>query len=192
MSEQDRHRWNEKYSRNEHSSPEPSRIIMEAACYLPNKKGRALDVAGGTGRHSLWLAKRGWEVTLADLSDEALRVARERASSASLRLNVQQIDLEHDPFPQGPWDLIVCVHYLWRPLFLDICKHLSRGGRLFFLQPTRINLERNDKPSVRFLLEEGELPELASDLVVVHYAEGWLEEGRHEAFLVAERLPSGT
>jgi hypothetical protein len=52
---------------------------------------------------------------------------------------------------------------------------------LVFVQPTR------RRPGPRFLLEEGELVRLAGGLDVVQYREGWLEEGRHEALLVARR-----
>jgi hypothetical protein len=37
------------------------------------------------------------------------------------------------------------------------------------------------------LLAEGELRSLARELQVVHYEEGWLEDGRHDAVLVARR-----
>ncbi|MDQ3610513.1 MAG: class I SAM-dependent methyltransferase, partial [Actinomycetota bacterium] len=39
--------------------------------------GRALDVATGTGRHAVWLASSGWQVTAVDFS--AVGVAQGRA-----------------------------------------------------------------------------------------------------------------
>lgn len=40
---------------------------------------RALDLGCGTGRDSVYLAKKGWEVTAIDLQERALHKARERA-----------------------------------------------------------------------------------------------------------------
>lgn len=40
--------------------------------------GHVLDVGGGAGRYAAWLAERGYEVTLLDLSRGQLAVARER------------------------------------------------------------------------------------------------------------------
>ena len=53
--------------------------------------------------------------------------------------------------------------------------------------PTRSNLRRHPHPREAFLLDDGELPSLVGDLEVVSYEEGWLDEGRHEARLVARR-----
>ena len=75
----------------------------------------------------------------------------------------------------------------------DFAQHLSSKGVLLFVQPTLRNLERHARPSQRYLLAEGELRELAiaSALKILHYAEDWSVEGRHEALLVAEREDVG-
>ena len=182
---EDRDRWNERYRAGEHSGADPNLLLTQLDSLLP-RSGHAIDVAGGVGRNSLWLANRGLQVTLADTSDVALNLARERATRANLSLHFLQIDLEREPFPDGPWDLIVIVHYLWRPLFRQIPRALTPGGRLVVIQPTKSNLQRHAKPSERFLLDDGELPSLVPELEQVYYQEGWLVEGRHEAVLVAQ------
>jgi hypothetical protein len=57
--------------------------------------------------------------------------------------------------------------------------------------PTRSNLERHTRPDPRHLLEDGELPGLVPGLEIVRYEEGWTEQGRHEARLVARGLHAG-
>jgi tellurite methyltransferase len=184
MTDEDRTRWNEKYRAGEHSSSEPSILLTELDPLLPNS-GRAIDIAGGTGRHALWLARRGLDVTVADISDVALEIAQRRAAQANLSMATLQIDLEQEPFPAGPWDLIVSVHYLWRPLFEMVPTVLSLGGIFVCIQPTMSNLTRHEKPSARFLLADDELPRLVSRMQTLYYQEGWLAEGRHEAVIVA-------
>lgn len=184
MCEDDRHRWNDKYRLGDHTAAGPSSLLTELDSFLPTS-GRALDLAGGAGRNAIWLARRGLEVTVADVSDVALELAEARAAEAGVTLSTQRIDFEFDPFPAGKWDLIVSVHFLLRPLFVNFPAASAPGGTLVCIHPTRRNLERHAKPPQRFLLEEGELRELANNLQVIHYEEGWLAEGRHEAVLVA-------
>ena len=184
MSHDDRTLWNDRYRAGEHDSLEPTRLLVEVEHLLP-RTGRAIDVAGGTGRNARWLARRGLDVTVADTSDVALQMVRNRAAAENLIVSTQQVDLETEPFPDGPWDLVVIVHYLWRPLLATIPSVLAPGGIFVCIHPTKSNLTRYSKPSARFLLEDGELPTLVSAMKTIYYREGWQSDGRHEAILVA-------
>jgi SAM-dependent methyltransferase len=186
MSQFDRDKWNARYRERGRKTAGPSSFLMSLDDLLPTK-GRALDVAGGAGRHAIWLAKRGLDVTLADVSEEAMSLAEDEAASAEVRIHSLVIDLEAEPFPAGPWDVIVSFYYLQRTLFEGFAAALAPGGLLVFAQPTKSNLERHAKPPAPFLLEDGELPGLVQGLEIVRYHEGWQSEGRHEAQLVARK-----
>jgi len=54
--------------------------------HLPPPPARVLDCGGGPGRYAIELARRGYEVTLFDLSAECLRLAREKAAEAGVTL----------------------------------------------------------------------------------------------------------
>src|SRR3954467_2050626 len=88
----------------------------------PVAPGRALDLACGAGRHSIWLTERGWEVTSVD---------REHASGfPELRVPGLLIaDLEKHEFAIEPaqWDLIVCGVY-WQPDLLPAIRAGVRPG----------------------------------------------------------------
>lgn len=188
MSEADRQRWNARYQE-QARGPEPSRFLLSLADRMP-RTGRALEVAGGPGHDALWLARRGLDVTLVDISDVALERAAAAAREAGVPLHVERVDVEEAPLPAGPYQLVLCMNFLWRPMFEVVPQVLAPGGLFVFAQPTRSNLQRHPHPSARFLLEDGELPGLVRGLEVVSYTEGWTEEGRHEARLVAIRSPS--
>jgi SAM-dependent methyltransferase len=181
----DRDRWNERY-RAEVGVPPPSPWLLALDPLLP-RRGRALDVGGGSGRNALWLAARGLDVTLADASDVALDRARAEARARGLRLATAEVDLEEAPPPPGPWDLVVCLYFLHRPLLAALPAALAPGGLLVVAHATRRNLERHPRPGPRHVLEEGELPGLVPGLEALRSEEGWLEGGRHEARLVARR-----
>jgi tellurite methyltransferase len=120
-----------------------------------------------------------------------LGLAAQAARDAGVSIAVREMDLETELPPPGPWDLILCFHFLKRSLFPALTDALAPGGLLVFCQPTRRNLERHDRPPARFLLDEGELPALIAELPLetLRYEEGWLDEGRHEARLLARRRP---
>ncbi len=154
-------------------------MTVELAPLLPDP-GRAIDVAGGRGRHAAWLADRGWDTTLVDFSPVAL-------DAVPAGITTIEADLEADLFPEGPWDLILVVHYLHRELFPSMIAQLPPGGLLAFAIATERNLERHERPPLPYLLAEGEAPELVPGLHIRYCAEGWSIEDRHEARLVASR-----
>jgi SAM-dependent methyltransferase len=65
---------------------------------------RVLDLACGTGRHSLELARRGYEVVGVDISADLLEIAEKDAASESLAASFVQVDLReldfHEEFDQ--------------------------------------------------------------------------------------------
>ncbi len=193
----DRERWDQRWAsgvRVAVPSPEVTRLCEAAGLAGPGL-GRAADLGGGTGRHAIWLAGQGWDATVVDVSEVALGLARAEAQRCGVRVETVQADLEVDPIPGGPWDLLVVHHFIWRPLLASAGRALTPGGHLVVVHPTLRNLERHPRPSARFLLAEGELQRLiaASGLEVVSYAEGWTDALRHEARLLARRpaAPAG-
>ena len=70
MSQADRQKWNDKYAAGFPMPREPAAVLVGLDRFLP-RRGRALDVAGGAGRHGIWLAQRGLDVTIADISAPA-------------------------------------------------------------------------------------------------------------------------
>jgi tellurite methyltransferase len=191
----DRERWDAKYQDRGARLRDPAAWFVAHADSLPTS-GRALDLAGGTGRHAVWLASRGLDVTLADVSPVGLALARDLAAQSGVTLEAAvEADLEThgllgpdaSPALAGPWDLVLIHHFLWRPLLTEVPRTLAPGGRLAFVHPTRTNLERHQRPSARYLLEDGELARLVAELPleVLLLEEGWGSEGRHEARLIA-------
>lgn len=56
---------------------------------------KVLDMACGTGRHSILFAKKGFDVTAIDLSKNMLSVARQKANAEKLNINFIHSDLRH-------------------------------------------------------------------------------------------------
>jgi tellurite methyltransferase len=183
MTKDDQKRWDARWTaRGDAPLSEPSPWLTSITS-LP-ASGRALDVGSGSGRHALWLAAHGLDVTAVDISPIALERAEHEAGRRGLRLRTVCMDLDGD-MPEGLWDVVLLSNFLHRPLLGRAADLLVPGGQLIVDHPTRTNLERHERPSARFLLEDGELPSLVPGLRIVHHSEAWRDNGRHEAHFIA-------
>ncbi len=183
-----RERWNRRYGERPPPS-EPSAFLTDRADLLPDG-GRALDLAGGAGRHAIWLARRGFEVTLTDVSDTACARAGARADAAGVELDVRRIELGVEPLPAGPFSLVLSHAYLDTEVWREAIGRLGVGGVALLCQPTVRTLERRDRPGRSWLLEEGQMEAFTSTLdgiEVLELSEGWTDEDRHEARAVLRR-----
>ena len=181
-----RDRWDERY-RHQPAPSAPALFVIDDLKPWLESPGRALDVAGGAGRNSLWLAERGWHTTLVDISPVAVGSVRESAQRRGVQIDTIIADLTAEPLPAGPWDLILMVHYLQRDLFPQVVDRLAPRGLLAFSIATERNLERHECPPRPYLLEPSEAEALADSLDVLFAAEGWYDDDRHEARIIARR-----
>jgi SAM-dependent methyltransferase len=185
MATNDRERWDRRYASGEETEPEPPDWLASLGEEIPTQ-GRALDVAAGTGRAALWLARRGLAVTAVDVSPVGLERCAALARREGLAVETFASDLEQAPLPSGPWDVIACFHYLQRGLFPAMRDALAPGGILVCEIGTLRTLERHARPSARWLLEENELLRLCAPLSIAYYREGWIRD-RADARVVARK-----
>ena len=186
MSAYDFEKWEARYQSGRGYGGEPHPFLDQVAAHHLPTSGRALDVAGGTGRHARWLARRGLSVTLIDISPAGLARAQAAAAREGLELVTQAHDLD-DGFPPGSWEVILVTFFLVRDHFASIAEALSVGGRLVLVHPTRRNLERHAKPSAEWLLDPGELDDGVPGLETLHHEENWSRQGRHEVRYVGRK-----
>jgi len=178
---------------------EPAGIVRELLPLLPN--GPALDLACGTGRHSLLLAEVSHPVTAVDGSSVALEIFAERARAQDFEVHhankreieaenrnrhirLVQADLERAILPTASFAVILCIHYLQRSLHPQIERALAPGGMVVFETYTLPQLESAQGPhNPAFLLETGELRGAFPSLELLFYRE--LRAGQGIATLIA-------
>ena len=149
--------WNERYSKREHINDQPHPLITKFVSNL--RAGSALDVACGLGRHALWLAERGWQVTAVDSSPVAIQILEEQCRERGLSLNLVNADLERREFviEREVYDLIIVCNYLQRDLFSSIKAGTCVGG-IVIATISMIDNDPNVKPmNPAYLLNPGEL-----------------------------------
>jgi len=174
MSEHDRTKWNRKY----HEKPTlledrpPSRLLETFYRQAPGD--RAIDLACGSGRHTLFLAKNGFKVDAADISSLALAALGKK--SDSLDVTLMEVDLDHFTPQEGIYDLVIKSNYLDRPLIKRTADSLKPGA--LFIVETYMTHPENEKEDSNpdFLLQPNELKEIfAEDFEILAYEEFWNE-----------------
>ncbi|WP_193608295.1 class I SAM-dependent methyltransferase [Nocardioides lijunqiniae] len=97
--------------------------------------GTALDAGCGGGAEAVWLAARGWDVTGADISAEALARAAELAASEGVGEQVRWVEADLATWePDGRFDLVM-THYAHAAipqleLYDRIAEWVAPGGTL--------------------------------------------------------------
>jgi SAM-dependent methyltransferase len=126
--------WDERYAERQQWSSEPNALIAELLAGLP--PGQAVDLAAGEGRHALWLAGLGWQVTAVDFS--AVGLGRGAAQHGAERVTWVTADVTTWTAPPASTDLVVVAYlHLPEPDTVDVLTRavgwLRPGGRLLVL-----------------------------------------------------------
>ncbi len=140
----------------------------------------ALDLACGSGREALYLARQGYAVTAVDIKPDALERLAASAAAAELTVQAHCLDLELSPpdWPAASFGLIHVARYLHRPLFPYLQHWLKPGGVLIYETFLRGAEQFGGPRRPQFLLERGELVERFAGWTVLHAAEQTLADGR--------------
>lgn len=183
--------WNKKYSEGSHSSLNPDPFLVSAydEFLFGTTPGLALDIAGGVGRHAIWLAQHGWRVKLLDIAEVGIKQAEENArragTSRSISTKVCDLNTMHD-LGRERYDLVVVFFFLQRTLFPALTAALKPGGFVIYKTYTAEQKHFAGGPShPMFLLEPNELLRAFSALRVLHYHETIQQKGVAE--LVARK-----
>ena len=169
------------------NSFEPAQFLVENIELLP--KGRVLDIAMGSGRNAIYLAKLGFEVEGVDISPETVIAALESAEENAVRIKAQVADLEKTfHIKEGAYDVITCFNYLQRSLIPEIKNGLRLGGMIVY-ETYIVDQARFGKPkNPDYLLKHNELLEMFRELRCLRYREGIFEGLRAIASMVAQKV----
>jgi SAM-dependent methyltransferase len=143
----DSQQWDERYSATEFVwATGPNQFVAAELAGLP--PGRAIDVAAGEGRNTVWLAERGWQVTAVDFSRVGLE--KGRRLSAVRGVDGAQVDwvvadlCDYQPEPGG-YDLALIAYLQVGPkaratVLGRAAAALAPGGTVFVVAHDLTNL----------------------------------------------------
>lgn len=179
MSAKDREKWDKKYTEMAAllQMRPPSELLERFHTETAGKK--ALDLACGGGRHTLYLAKKGFQVHAVDISSVALDALRQKTDSPNITLI--EADLDDFTLQPGSYDLIVKTNFLDRDLIERAQTALAPGG--IMIVETYMADPGNEKPDSNpdFLLKKDELlSRFSHSFTILEYREFWNEA--HEKY----------
>jgi SAM-dependent methyltransferase len=151
--------------------------VLETVGRLPNDLP-LVDVAGGTGRHAIPIARAGRAVTLVDIVFQAVTTAR----NTEPELETIVGSASRLPLRPRQFGVVLVTNFLDRAIFTDLTALLLPGGFLVYETYTAAHLDLVQRglargPSSReYVLQPDELPRLAQGLEVREHWEGETED----------------
>ena len=186
MSLKDKRKWDAKYGDEDRISAKIPSDWLTTHTGLLCGKGKALDIAAGEGRNSIFAASLGYEVICMDISEVALSKARALASQKNVKITILSADLDKSSLPKNEYDLVLCFNFLDRNLFQEIRNTLKTGGILFY-ETFTVDYLKYSSFKRQWVLEQNELLKAFEGFRVLRYRE---VDENPEAFasLIAQKL----
>ena len=128
--------WDSRYRTNDYiygKEPNPQFREFINGFTLP---GKILLPGEGEGRNGVYAAKKGWKVTAADSSREAINKAHKLATSEGVSLVFHHADIFSLTLERSYYDVVALVFFhvgkkQLIPLFSKLTESLRKGGTLF-------------------------------------------------------------
>src|SRR5581483_8536633 len=129
-------RWNTRFSAPEYIFGTGPNELLAAQRPLLQRGQRALCVADGEGRNSVWLARQGLHVTAFDFSPVGLAKARRLAQQAGVDVDYRLSDVADWDWDAARYDVIAAIFVQFTPpparsrMFAGMARALKPGGLL--------------------------------------------------------------
>lgn len=139
---------------------DPDPFLVDLAETLP--AGRGLDLGSGPGRNSLWLAAKGWDMTLIDASKVGLDQAATAADAMGVTVTTVHADVDDWRPDAALFDLVIVANLHPGPdalaaLLCVAATAIRPGGRLYVVGHHLANFGRHGPPDPERLLTEERL-----------------------------------
>lgn len=133
MSVKDKEKWDAKYlEKSQLLRPrKPSQNLQDFIVHC--KGSKALDLACGAGRNSIFLAECGFDVDALDIAEAAIKALDAEAQKKNLlsKINASQADLQTYEIKKDVYDIIVMTNFLDRTVLTSAFNALKKNGILF-------------------------------------------------------------
>ncbi len=175
---QELHRWNERFSADGYVFGTRPNEFLRAQRDLLAPGMRALCVADGEGRNSLWLATLGLQVTAFDFSPVALAKASKLAEANNVRVDHRIADVRDWDWDAEPYDVVVAIFVQFAPpaqradMFAGMARALKPGGLLIIqgYRPEQLGYGTGGPKLVNNLYTEDLLRQDFASLQILHLA----------------------
>lgn len=154
------------------SSSTISSLVRKVLKYI--KTGEILDLGAGNGRHSFFLAKKGFQVTAVDVDKNKLLAIRKMAKKKELNISVKLANIATFK-PVQKYDLILAtmsLHFLTKKQVPKAIKTMQQSTKSDGLNAISVHTNKNTKGSRPYLFKPRELKKYYSHWDILYYWEG--------------------
>lgn len=139
--------WNQRYSSQDYIFGREPNEYLQAQAELLTSGSRALCVADGEGRNSVWLASQGLKVDAFDIAETGVEKARRLAAEAGVSVNYEVGSCDDWSWTEDTYDVVVAIFVQFADpemrarLFANMLRALKPGGLLILQGYTPKQLE---------------------------------------------------
>ena len=180
-------RWNQRFSAEEYEFGTEPNAFLASQKPLLARGMRALCVADGEGRNSVWLAAQGLEVTAFDFSPVGIAKATKLAGRSGAKVTYRVSDVDEWDWDAAPYDAVIAIFVQFTPpaqrarMFRGMVRALKPGGVLILqgYGPEQLRYGTGGPKQAENLYTEALLRESFASLEILHLAshEGEVHEG---------------
>jgi SAM-dependent methyltransferase len=175
VSKDSKAQWDQRYARPTFIfGKSAAQFLAENYQYIPYE-GSVLDMGMGEGRNAVFLAQKGYKVTVVDLSSVAVKKSYLLAQEFGVKIKGVVASLKDYKISPGSFDAIICFYWVDRTMVEKIKTWLKPGGVLIYEAYTvrekeRDSSKRSDSISDNYLREQ-ELIRLFPGMRILKYEE---------------------
>lgn len=149
--------WDRKYQNKENILKNPEDFIVQN--YNTLKEGTVLDFASGDGRNSIFIAKKGFQVTAVDFSNEALKRLIYFTSKENINVNTLCLDLSNNKSISSldTFDNIIICCYKLEDFLIEYIENLLNPSGILIYCTFNINHHIENAFKKSLCLEPSEL-----------------------------------
>jgi len=130
--------WDKRFSTSEYLFGEEPNAFLASQAPQPGH-GKALALADGEGRNSVWLARQGYAVDAFDFSEPAVAKARALAAKHAVTVNFACSDWQSFDWKPETYDLVAGIFFQFaspdeRSELFEQIKHCLKPGGLLIIQ----------------------------------------------------------
>lgn len=165
--------WDKKYSNNQYVfGKAPAKFLAKNYHYIP-EGASVLDMGMGEGRHAVFLAREGYNVTGIDISSVAVKKAKNLAKENGVKINTIVASMNKYSIAPNSFDSIICFYYVDKSLNEKMISWLKPGGILIYEAHTmkQRKVKGSEQYNIKYLLKESELLTMFPKMRVLMYEE---------------------
>lgn len=150
---------------------EPREIVYDILKY--KSKGSVLDLGSDFGRHALFLASKGFQVTAVEKEDKHISTLKEKAEQLGVAIEIIKSDIV-DFVPNKNYDIIIAamvLHFLTKERASEVIEKMKKFTALNGINAIAVYTNKNPSGLRPYQFEMGELKNLYDGWELLRYEE---------------------